>query len=77
MSEMEEDSEYETREFWKSLPWTQNMLRGLRVQKAGAYTKLMKACAESTDPNVRGAVRDFVNKGIMVTVFEGGKSTDG
>ncbi len=53
------------------------MLRGLQVQKAGAYSKLMKACAESTDPNVRGAVRDFVNKGVMVKIFEGSKDIDG
>lgn len=53
------------------------MLRSLQAKKAGAYTKLMKACAESTDPSVRGAVRDFINKGVMVTVFEGSKNLDG
>lgn len=74
---MDNDHEYESRDMWRNHPWTQTMLRSLQTQKAGAYAKLMKACAESTDPNVRGAVRDFINKGVMVKIFEGSKDIDG
>jgi hypothetical protein len=70
----EQSADEELREEWLRHPFTQSRREALEREAGKQLTELFGACEKSTDPEVRGQYRRYIELSAMAIVFKrGGK----